>query len=138
MFPTAKIATLSAVLSAALVWGFAAQGARSTIIAPESAKPFQHRIPQDATGGAPIVIAYASTGTERATPVRTSGKGDRMRVEPVTSCAGQAWPHIARDCLAAAEGSPVRQVSRDVTFEPRSGANVSVVVKGAALTVAAR
>lgn len=137
MFPTFKIATLSAVLSAALVSGFAAQGARSTLIPSETAaKVFQDRVPQDATGGAAIVVAYASTADRAG--ARSTRKGDMLKLVPDAACADQAWPYIAPECLTAAEGTPVRQVARTVTVEQRGGPNTSVLVKGAALTLAAR
>lgn len=34
-------------------------------------------------------------------------------------CAGQTWPHIARECLSAASGTPARSVTRTVQISPR-------------------
>jgi hypothetical protein len=35
--------------------------------------------------------------------------------KPAADCAKQAWPYVARECLSAAQGTPVRNVTRTIT-----------------------
>jgi hypothetical protein len=62
-----------------------------------------------------------------------AGKGDRLD----RPCADQQWPAISPDCLATADGRPVRPV-RTVTIGYPIGEAASVLIRMPAQEVASR
>lgn len=121
-----KIAGLSAVLSAGFVTAYNPSKLPDT--APVSGKIFVDRVPESddrpttrQTGPAPIM--------QSAGPAHGAAKGDRLGADVGETCRNHAWPNIARECLVAAEGTPVRNVVRTITVEMREGANTSVLVR---------
>jgi hypothetical protein len=51
-----------------------------------------------------------------ATPAQTAAVASSPVAEkPAADCAKQAWPYVARECLSAAQGTPVRNVTRTIT-----------------------
>ncbi len=87
MYITSKLAGIAVSLALAL-GGFAALGLSETapaFAAPAVASPAQ-----------PTVVAAVAE-------------------KPAADCARQAWPYVARECLSAAQGTPVRNVTRTIT-----------------------
>jgi hypothetical protein len=89
-------------------------GAVNVLSAKETAK---------AASAAPIVLSYATdvkvTATAAVASQPVAPKHEARRDVPGVDCAKQAWPHVARECLAAAEGTPVRKVSRTISLAGR-------------------
>ena len=111
MITILKLAGLSAVLSAGVMTAYEAPKAP----APDSVKLFHDRIAPDA----PVSFAEAST----AVPARAA------MTDASPNCAGQTWPYVARDCIAAADGAPARKVVRTITIERRDAPNTSTLVR---------
>lgn len=76
-----------------------------------------------ASAAAPsAVLAYAADPAPAARPVEarpTDAVRDGLRSAPAESCAKQAWPYLAPECLSAAAGTPTRKVSRTITLAKR-------------------
>jgi hypothetical protein len=136
MFELMKIVGLSAVLSAGVVTASEYQG-QAAKEAP-SAKIYTERL-SDAPQRAKAVAVHASgpSAPEGEQSVRGS-KGDSLRKAQPAGCANQAWPHIARECLTAANGTPVRSGVRTITVEQREGANTSILIRVPASEIAQR
>jgi hypothetical protein len=138
MFELMKIVGMSAVLSAGVVTASEMQTRPDR--EPASGKIYTDRVPQgDAVSGQKLRIAYAAATADVGEGSRTQkeGKGDLLRNGPQRHCGSQAWPNIASECLARADGTPTRSV-RMITVEQRSGANTSVLVRVPASEVAQR
>jgi hypothetical protein len=127
MFELMKIVGVSAVLSAGLVTASEMQpqpGAE-----PVGGKIYMDRVPE----GEPVRIeraAYtaAPRDEDRGAQTVREGKGAPL-AKASAACSSQAWPHIAPECLAAAEGASARGSVRTITVEQRQGANTSVLVR---------
>jgi hypothetical protein len=76
-----------------------------------------------AVGGFGILGAGESTpafaAPAVATPAQPSAAVQATVEKPAADCAKEAWPYVARECLAAADGTPVRKVSRTITTNGR-------------------
>ena len=136
MLELMRIVGVSAVLSAGFVTAseMPGQPAQETV----SGKTYTDRLPE----GEPLPVrvlraAYPGSPEGDETQSATAGKGDLLRKAPQRPCASQAWPNIAPDCLAAAQGTPVRNV-RMITVEQREEHNTSVLVRMPAPEIAQR
>lgn len=137
MFAIAKIAGLSAVLSAGIVTAYELPPARQ--VAPVSGKVYTDRIlPADERSLREPKAGGAAAAELPNTGVMVWGKGDRLWTDAGNDCAAQAWPQITRDCLAPRDGTPVRGAVRTITIESREGANVSVLARVPVAEVARR
>lgn len=131
MLEMIKIAGLSAVLSAGFVTAYNPSKLPET--APVSGKIYVDRILE--SDDRPMTSRITSTATPRvqeaaAGSANQASKGDQLRTAGLgESCRAQAWPNIARECLVAAEGTPVRNMVRTITVETRESANTSVLVR---------
>jgi hypothetical protein len=127
MFELMKIVGVSAVLSAGFVTASEMQAQPGRELA--SGKIYTDRVPQgDAVPARALRITYTgSQGESRGAQASAGGKGDLLRKAQGT-CASQAWPNVARECLEAANGTPARSV-RMITVEQREGANTSVLMR---------
>jgi hypothetical protein len=71
---------------------------------------------------APAVVAHAAPAALDAKPVEArpvEAAIGAVQDKPAIDCTKQAWPYVARECLAAAEGTPVRKVTRTITANVR-------------------
>ena len=96
MVTKSKATAVAFAVAAATTWGLAMLGAFETGAAAAELAPASRAAVQ-----APAVAAEPSA--KPASP----------------DCAKQAWPYVARECLAAADGTPVRQVSRTIAIVAR-------------------
>jgi hypothetical protein len=128
MFSTIKIAGLSAILAAGVV--AALDFPQASAAAPVPTKAFNDRLAQADAATVPAQrVRIATQAMAETSPASTAGsKGDRL-VTAAADCAGQAWPNIARDCLAPADGTPARKVVRMITVETREAGNTSVLAR---------
>ena len=111
MFGLVKIAGLSAVLSASLVTAYAPTP-------PSDGKLFHDRI-----------VAAPEDGGAAVRPLRLSDADATGSIHKASNtCASQAWPNIAPECLSAGSGAPARAV-RTITIEKRDEANTSTLVR---------
>ena len=95
MLTKSKATGIAFAVAAATTWGLAMLGAFETGASAAELAPASRAAVQ-----APAVAADAS---KPASP----------------DCTKQAWPYVARECLAAADGTPVRQVSRTIAIVAR-------------------
>ncbi|NNM73035.1 hypothetical protein [Enterovirga aerilata] len=68
---------------------------------------------------APAAAAYAAPPQARPVESPPAVVTQEAAARPAVDCARQAWPYVARECLAAADGTPVRKVSRTITASGR-------------------
>ena len=71
---------------------------------------------------APAVVAYATPPALGAAPgeaVPAPGAKAAVQDKPAIDCTKQAWPYVPRECLAAASGTPVRNVTRTIAAATR-------------------
>lgn len=71
---------------------------------------------------APAVLAHAAPAALDAKPAEARPVEASLGIvqdKPAIDCTKQAWPYVARECLAAAEGTPVRKVTRTITANVR-------------------
>ena len=137
MFGLVKIAGISALLSAGIVTIYELPQAHRA--APVPGKMFTDRIaPADARALASVEALRGTAPDGPAAGPMLQGKGDRLWTDAGHDCAAQAWPHIARDCLTANDGTPIRTAVRTITIESREGANVSVLARVPVAEVAQR
>jgi len=136
MFQLLKIVGVSAVLSAGLVL---VSEMRVDAAASTGAKVYVDRLPQgEAAPAQPSRLIHLAGGQMDApTPGTAAGKGDSLRAAPL-ACTTQAWPHVSRECLVAADGTPARASVRTITMERREGVNTSVLVRMPAPELAQR
>jgi hypothetical protein len=128
MFELMKIVGVSAVLSAGLV--------TASEIQPQAAaeatgsKLYTERLGEGHAAPAMFSkVTYEPGRTEAATAQTSAeGKGDRLAPAPRSTCASQAWPHVAPECISGPEGSR-RPGVRFITTEHRQGVNTSVLVR---------
>jgi hypothetical protein len=134
MFQLLKIVAVSAVLSA----GFVLMSKMRVDAAATGGKVYIDRLPQgDAAPAQPSRLIHLAGGQiDAPTAGAAAGKGDSMRAVPL-ACTAQAWPHVSRDCLIAADGTPARASVRTITMERREG-NTSVLVRVPAPELAQR
>jgi hypothetical protein len=133
-----RIVGLCGVLSAGIVAAYAVP--QGTDPHP---KTFTDRVASaaglGATGGASapggIALHPAAASSPEARPL--AGRGDRLGSK-TGACAGQAWPYIAHECLASADGNPVRRPTRTITVERREGANTSSLTRMPVAEMASR
>ena len=90
MVTKSKAAGIAFAVAAASTWGLAMLGAFETGAAAAELAPQTTRAAMQATAN-----------------------------QPAPDCTKQAWPYVARECLAAADGTPVRQVSRTIAIVAR-------------------
>ena len=134
MFQLLKIVGVSAVLSA----GFVVVSEMRVDAAATSGKVHTDRLPQGEAGPAQRSRLIHLAGQMDAPAHSAAGaKGHSMRAAPL-ACTAQAWPHVSRDCLAAADGTPARASVRTITLERREGVNTSVLVRMPAPELAQR
>ena len=139
MFECIRIAGLSALLAAGIVAVIEVPQARGTV---PSGKIFVDRLQPSEPGAAarryaPPVGAETADLVDRRGPAG-SGRGDRLRNDPIEGCAAQTWPNIDRDCLIPVEGTPIRKAVRTITIETREGSNVSVLARVPVTEIARR
>lgn len=80
-----------------------------------------------AAGIAFAAAAAATWGLAMVGAFETGAAASELKVVAQTpakeaaapDCTKQAWPYVARECLAAADGTPVRQVSRTIAIVAR-------------------
>lgn len=66
----------------------------------------------------PMTLAYASASTPAdVTVAGPAGASAAATANP--SCSGGTWPYVARECLAAAQGTPERKVVRTIAITAR-------------------
>jgi hypothetical protein len=71
---------------------------------------------------APVVVAYAAPPAQGAVPgeaVAAQGSKGAVQEKPYVDCTKQVWPYVLRECLAAASGTPVRNVTRTIAAATR-------------------
>ena len=138
MFELMKIVGVSAVLSAGFVTASEMQAHPDR--EPASGKIYTDRLPQgDAVPSRALRIAYAAESPKsEKSPTFMESKGDLLHAAPPRGCASQAWPNVAPECLAAADGTPARSGVRMITVEQQEGPNTSVLVRIPAAEVAQR
>jgi hypothetical protein len=90
MITKSKAAGIAFAVAAATTWGLAMVGAFETGAAAAEVAP-------------PAARAAAQASAN----------------QPAPDCTKQAWPYVARECLAAADGTPVRQVTRTIAIVAR-------------------
>ena len=134
MIGTFKVIGLAAALSAGVVTAYDLPEARDTA-AP--GKTYYDRILPSDPIEAPKAMTVALTMPEHTGSVKQEGKTDQLR-NGDPSCANQTWPNIARECLLAENGTPVRKPVRTITIEKRDAANSSTLVRVPAPSVATR
>lgn len=137
MIELLKIVGVSAVLSAGYVTASEIQARPGS--EPASTKIYNDRLPQgEPVPGRVLKITYASAGqgNEEAS-VSKATKGDMLQGSKGT-CAYQAWPNIAPECVVAADGTPRRAGVRMITVEQREGLNTSLLVRMPAAELAQR
>lgn len=66
--------------------------------------------------GSPAAAAPAAAVQAAAQPAQAAHAAAE---KPAVDCTTQAWPYVARECLAAANGTPVRKVARTITASGR-------------------
>ena len=67
-------------------------------------------------------LAYAADPAPTSKPVEAlpaESAREGVRNAPANSCAKQAWPYVAPECLSAAAGTPVRKVTRTIAAATR-------------------
>lgn len=130
MLTVLKIAGLSALLSAALVTAFEGRSAARTT---ESVKTYQDRVEADLPAHVAARVASVRladlSGQVPGPDINRAAKGDVPKAATTDRCAGQAWPHLPRDCMAPAEGAPIRKAVRVISLETRDGVAASSVAK---------
>ena len=71
---------------------------------------------------APAVVAYATPSalsTKPADARPADASTGTVQDKPAIDCTKQAWPYVPRECLAAAQGTPIRKVTRTITADAR-------------------
>jgi hypothetical protein len=127
MFELMKIVGVSAVLSAGLVTASEMQPQPAAELT--GGKIYTDRVPEgEPTRLWKAVYTTDHRAEEQGTATARAGKGDLLGKASQGACAAQAWPHIAPECLAGAEGGSPRDV-RMITVEQRQGANTSVLMR---------
>jgi hypothetical protein len=119
-----KVITLAALVSIAIlpVLNIAHVGAVDKTAATQVAQ----RFPLSSEMLTPVpVAAFAGHNEPQATAL--SGKDDRL--PKAESCAWQNWPYLSQQCLVAADGVPLRSVSRVITIERRVDDNTSELIR---------
>ena len=123
---TKSMVALSALIAAGLVAAVDMSGSR----ADDQSATVQvaQRFPVSSEMFAPVPMSYfvAQKFIEQQAKA-DGGRGDRLPMSE--SCSRQDWPYLSRECLVAADGSPVRKVSRVITIERRIGDNISELVR---------
>ena len=140
MFATFKMIAITAAVSAAIVTAYDLPSVRAnseTGTKTYYAKTYYDRVlPSEPANGAKVILAVAAVPTQSSSAA-AGGKGDSLRATD-PNCAAQAWPNVARECLIAEVGTPVRKAVRTITIEKREGANTSVLVPVPSAEIASR
>jgi len=132
MFAIPKIAippkaiTLAALMSVAIlpVLDIAHVGAADKTAATQVAQ----RFPLSSEMLTPVPLAtFAGQGFNEPQAAARSGKNDRL--PKAEFCTWQDWPYLSRQCLASADGAPLRTVSRVITIERRVDDNTSELIR---------
>jgi len=118
-----KVITLAALMSVGIlpVLDLAHVGAADKTAATQVAQ----RFPLGSEMLTPVPLAtFAGQKPEQRANAH-SGKDDRLP----TGCTWQDWPYLSRQCLASADGAPLRTVSRVITIERRVDDNTSELIR---------
>jgi hypothetical protein len=134
MFATIKMIGLTAALSAGAVTAFDMPQAQD---AAAPGKTYYDRVLPSDPIESPKAIVIALAQPEHTGSVKQEGKADQLSA-PAPACAHQTWPNIAKDCLVAENGTPIRKAARTITIEKRDSANSSTLVRVPAPSVATR
>jgi hypothetical protein len=127
MFAIAKsIGALSALISVGLVAAADISGPRAEDLS--AAAQVAQRFPTSSEMFAPLSMTlFAAQKLIDDRSVADGRKHDKLPVSE--SCSHQDWPYLSQQCLASADGSPVRKVNRVITIERRIGDNTSELVR---------
>ena len=135
MFATFKMIAITAAVSAAIVTAYDLPSVRAN--SETGTKTYYDRVlPSEPANGAKVILAVAAVPTQPSSAA-AGGLGDSLRASD-PNCAAQAWPNVARECLIAEVGTPVRKAVRTITIEKREGANTSVLVPVPSAEIASR
>jgi hypothetical protein len=127
MFAIAKsMGALSALILVGLVAAVDMSGPRAEDLS--AATQVAQRFPTSSEMFAPLSMTlFAAQKLIDEQPVADGRKHDKLPVSE--SCSHQDWPNRSQQCLASADGSPVRKVNRVITIERRIGDNTSELVR---------
>jgi hypothetical protein len=121
-----RIGALSALISVGLVAAVDISGPRAEDLS--AAAPVTQRFPTSSEMFAPLSMTlFAAQKLIDDRSVADGRKHDKLPVSE--SCSHQDWPYLSQQCLASADGSPVRKVNRVITIERRIGDNTSELVR---------
>jgi hypothetical protein len=124
---TKSMVALSALMAAGLVAAFDMAVPRAED--QSAAVQITQRFPVSSEMFVPVSMTHfvAQKFIEQQKQQADGRKGDKLPVSE--GCSQQEWPYLSHNCLIAADGSPVRKVSRVITIERRVGDNVSELVR---------
>jgi hypothetical protein len=121
-----RIGALSALISVGLVAAYDMSGPRAEDLS--AAAQVGQRFPTSSEMFAPLSMTlFAAQKLIDDRSVADGRKHDKLPVSE--SCSHQDWPYLSQQCLASADGSPVRKVNRVITIERRIGDNTSELVR---------
>lgn len=124
---TKSMGALSALISVGLVAAVDLSGPRAED--QSATTQVAQRFPTSSEMFAPVSTTSFATAQKLIDeqPVADGRKHDKLLVSE--SCSHQDWPYRSQQCLASADGSPVRKVHRVITIERRLGDNTSELVR---------
>jgi hypothetical protein len=127
MFAIAKsMGALSALILVGLVAAVDMSRPRAEDLS--AATQVVQRFPTSSEMFAPLSMTlFAAQKLIDEQPVADGRKHDKLPVSE--SCSHQDGPYRSQQCLASADGSPVRKVNRVITIERRIGDNTSELVR---------